>query len=88
VLHGFKADNGAECVNHQAPAIWHKPKLNYTRSRPGTSNDNGLAETKNGAIIRKQFGYTNFRSNAIALSTPCVPNTSISVSIDTDVVCS
>ncbi len=33
--------------------------LEFTRSRPRTNNDNGLAETKNGAIIRKQFGYAH-----------------------------
>src|SRR5260370_13320355 len=28
-----------------------------TKSRPRHSNDNGLAETKNGAVIRKHMGY-------------------------------
>ena len=28
-----------------------------TKSRPRHSNDNGLAETKNGGVIRKHFGY-------------------------------
>ena len=59
VLHGFHADNGSEYVNHQVAAMLNKLKLEFTRSRPRTSNDNGLAETKNGAIIRKQFGYAH-----------------------------
>lgn len=59
VLHGFHADNGSEYVNHQVAAMLNKLQLEFTRSRPRTSNDNGLAETKNGAIIRKQFGYSH-----------------------------
>lgn len=59
VLHGFHADNGSEYINHQVAAMLNKLNLEFTRSRPRTSNDNGLAETKNGAIIRKQFGYAH-----------------------------
>lgn len=59
VLHGFHADNGSEYVNHKVAEMLNKLKLEFTRSRPRTSNDNGLAETKNGAIIRKQFGYAH-----------------------------
>jgi hypothetical protein len=59
VLHGFHADNGSEYVNHHVAGMLNKLQLEFTRSRPRTSNDNGLAETKNGAIIRKQFGYAH-----------------------------
>ena len=59
VLRGFHADNGSEYVNHAVARMLNKLKLEFTRSRPRTSNDNGLAETKNGAIIRKQFGYAH-----------------------------
>jgi len=31
--------------------------IQQTKSRPRHSNDNGLAETKNGAIIRKHMGW-------------------------------
>ncbi len=34
-----------------------KLRIEFTRSRPRRSNDNGLAETKNGAVVRKLFGY-------------------------------
>lgn len=34
-----------------------KLRVEFTRSRPRRSNDNGLAETKNGAVVRKMFGY-------------------------------
>ena len=32
--------------------------MEFTKSRPRHSNDNGLAETKNGAIVRKHLGYS------------------------------
>ena len=31
----------------------------FTKSRPLHSNDSGLAETKNGAVIRKHLGYAH-----------------------------
>ena len=34
-----------------------KLRVEFTRSRPRRSNDNGLAETKNGAVVRRLFGY-------------------------------
>ena len=54
---GFHADNGSEYVNHQVAEMLEKLRIEFTRSRPRHSNDNGLAETKNGAVIRKVFGY-------------------------------
>lgn len=35
-----------------------KLRIEFTQSRPRHSNDNGLAETKNGAIVRKHLGYS------------------------------
>jgi hypothetical protein len=32
--------------------------VEFTKSRPGHSNDNGLAETKNGVLVRKHLGYS------------------------------
>jgi transposase InsO family protein len=54
---GFHADNGSEYVNYRVAAMLEKLRVEFTRSRPRHSNDNGLAETKNGAVIRKLFGY-------------------------------
>ena len=56
---GFHADNGSEYVNHQVARMLDKLRVEFTRSRPRRSNDNGLAETKNGAIVRKLFGYAH-----------------------------
>ncbi|MEP7283902.1 MAG: transposase family protein [Rubrivivax sp.] len=56
-LLGFHADNGSEYVNHRVARLLDKLRIEFTRSRPRRSNDNGLAETKNGAVVRKVFGY-------------------------------
>ena len=56
---GFHADNGSEYVNHRVARLLEKLRIEFTRSRPRHSNDNGLAETKNGAVVRKCFGYAH-----------------------------
>lgn len=56
---GFHADNGSEYVNHRVARLLEKLRIEFTRSRPRHSNDNGLAETKNGAVVRKVFGYAH-----------------------------
>jgi hypothetical protein len=37
--------------------LLNKLLIEQTKSRPRHSNDNGLVETKNGAVIRKHMGY-------------------------------
>ena len=54
---GFHADNGSEYINHTVARLWEKLRVEFTKSRPRHSNDNGLAETKNGVIVRKHLGY-------------------------------
>lgn len=39
--------------------LLEKLRVEFTKSRPWHSNDNGLAETKNGAIVRKHLGYSH-----------------------------
>lgn len=39
-----------------------KLRVEQTQSRPRHSNDNGLVEAKNGAVIRKHMGYGHIRS--------------------------
>ena len=34
-----------------------RSRIEFTKSRPRHSNDNALAEAKNGAIVRKHLGY-------------------------------
>jgi transposase InsO family protein len=54
---GFHADNGSEYINYTVAELLEKLRIEFTKSRPRHSNDNGLAETKNGAIVRKHLGY-------------------------------
>lgn len=54
---GFHADNGSEYINYTVATLLDKLRIEFTKSRPRHSNDNGLAETKNGAIVRKHLGY-------------------------------
>ena len=54
---GFHSDNGSEFINHTVANLLNKLLIEQTKSRPRHSNDNGLAETKNGAVVRKHMGY-------------------------------
>lgn len=56
---GFHADNGSEDINHRVAKLLEKLRVEFTRSRPRHSNDDGPAETKNGAVVRKMFGYAH-----------------------------
>lgn len=59
VLRGFHADNGSEYINHRVAHLLDKLNIELTKSRPRHSNDNALAEAKNGAIVRKHLGYAH-----------------------------
>ena len=54
---GFHTDNGSEFINRMVARLLEKLRIEQTKSRPRQSGDNGLVETKNGAIIRKHIGY-------------------------------
>ena len=70
---GFHADNGSEYVNHRVAKMLEKLRIEFTRSRPRRSNDNGLAETKNGAVVRKIFGYEHIHQrHAVRFNIFCV----------------
>jgi transposase InsO family protein len=57
VIRGFHSDNGSEYVNHAVARLLNKLLIEQTKSRPYHSNDNGLAEAKNGAVVRKHMGH-------------------------------
>lgn len=58
-IHGFHSDNGSEFINRNVAALLNKLLIELTKSRPRHSNDNALAESKNGSIVRKHLGYTH-----------------------------
>lgn len=57
-IRGFHSDNGSEFINHNVGELLKTLLIDQTKSRPRRSNDNGLVEAKNGAVIRKHMGYT------------------------------
>jgi hypothetical protein len=58
-VRGFHSDNGSEFINHNVATMLKKLLVEQTKSRPRRSNDNGLVEAKNGAVIRKHMGYVH-----------------------------
>jgi transposase InsO family protein len=58
-IRGFHSDNGSEFINHTVAKLLNKLLIEQTKSRPRRSNDNGLAEAKNGAVVRKHMGYSH-----------------------------
>jgi hypothetical protein len=57
VIKGFHSDNGSEFVNHVVAGLLNKLLIRFTKCRPRHTNDNGLVESKNGSVIRKNLGY-------------------------------
>jgi transposase InsO family protein len=57
VIQGFHSDNGSEFVNYSVARLLEKLRIEQTKSRAYRSGDNGLVESKNGAIVRKLIGY-------------------------------
>ena len=56
-IRGFHSDCGSEYINHTVARLLNKLLIEQTKSRPRHSNDNGLAEAKNGAVVRKHMGH-------------------------------
>jgi transposase InsO family protein len=59
VIRGFHSDSGGEYVNHEIARLLEKLRVEFTKSRPRQTNDNALAESKNGSVIRKLMGYSH-----------------------------
>lgn len=57
VIFEFHSDNGSEFINKVVAEILNRLHIQQTKSRPRRSNDNGLVETKNCAVIRNEMGY-------------------------------
>jgi len=52
----FHSDNGSEYINGRVADMLNKLSIKQTKSRSRKSNDNALAESKNGSIVRKIMG--------------------------------
>lgn len=58
-VRGFHSDNGSEYINKRVAKLLEKLRIEFTKSRSRQSNDYALAESKNGAVLRKLFGYSH-----------------------------
>lgn len=58
-IKGIHADNGSEYINRHVVKLLNKLLIELTKSRSRHSNDNALAESKNGAVVRKWLGHAH-----------------------------
>lgn len=59
VVRGFHSDNGSEYINKTVAKLLEKLRVEFTKSRSRQTNDNALAESKNGHVVRKIFGHSH-----------------------------
>jgi transposase InsO family protein len=59
VIRGFHSDNGSEFINYTVARLLEKLLIEQTKSRAHRSGDNGLVESKNGAVVRKHLGFSH-----------------------------
>ena len=59
VVINFHSDNGSEYINKRVAELLQKLLIELTKSRSRQTNDNALAESKNGSVVRKVFGYSH-----------------------------
>jgi transposase InsO family protein len=59
IIRGFHSDNGSEFINKTVAKLLNKLLIRFTKCRPRHTNDNGLVESKNGSVVRKQLGYVH-----------------------------
>lgn len=62
-IKGFHSDNGSEYINKTVAKLLEKLRIEFTKSRSRQTNDNALAESKNGSVVRKIFGYTHIQQH-------------------------
>jgi len=67
VILGFHADNGSEYINYQVAGLLETSRVEFTTSRPRHFNDTALAESKNGAVMRKHLDSAQIPPHAPGL---------------------
>jgi len=60
-IQNFHSDNGSEFINKNIVKMLNRLLIEQTKSRSNKSNDNALAEGKNGSIIRKHMGHWHIK---------------------------
>ncbi len=61
ILRNFHSDNGSEFINKNIAKMLNRLLIEQTKSRSNRTNDNALAEGKNGSIIRKHMGHWHIK---------------------------
>lgn len=69
VILGFHADNRSAYITCQVATLLEKLRIEFPKSRPRHSNDNALAESKNGAVVRKHLGYAHIPQHCARMVT-------------------
>lgn len=57
IIFNFHSDRGHETINYRVAELLQRLLIKQTKSRSYHSGDNALCETKNGSVIRKNFGW-------------------------------
>ncbi len=73
-IYEFHSDNGSEYINYDVAKLLNKLHVEFTKSRAKHSNDNALAESKNGSIVRKVLGYMHIPQKYAPLIKESVDN--------------
>ncbi|MFA5433275.1 MAG: integrase [Candidatus Paceibacterota bacterium] len=72
IIINFHSDNGSEYINRTVARLLNKMMIAQTKSRSRHTNDNALAESKNGSVVRKHMGYVHIpKTHAKAINTFC-----------------
>lgn len=80
-IRGFHSDNESEFINHAVARLLNKLRAEQIKSRPRHPNENGLVESKNGAVIRKHIGIWLYRGESCRRHHAVIAITSIRISI-------
>jgi len=65
-IRGFHSDNGSEFINYTVSRLLEKLLIEQTKSRAHRTGDNGLVESKNGAVVRKHLGFGHIEAQHAA----------------------
>ena len=57
VILGFHSDNGSEYINKRVAGLLEKLRIEFTECRSRQTNDNALAESRNGHEILDAIAY-------------------------------
>lgn len=64
-IFNFHSDRGRETINYQVASMLQRLLIKQTKSRSYHSNDNALAETKNGSVVRKNMGWEHIHQGLV-----------------------